>query len=81
MLVAMQYQYACNIEGPFGTGKTETVKDLAVNLARSSFVINTSSDFQYDEILKIMKGVTASGTWVLFDEFNRMEPQMMNYIT
>lgn len=69
------------MEGPFGTGKTETVKDLANALARQSHVVNTSTEFDYLDTIKFMKGVAATGSWVLFDEFNRMEVKIMNYIT
>jgi dynein heavy chain, axonemal len=81
MLLAMENRYACAIEGPYGTGKTETVKDLSRTLARSIHVINTSADLDYTEIVKFFKGVTSSGSWVLFDELNRMETGMMNFIT
>lgn len=44
-------------------------------------VLNTSVNFDYAEILKFFKGVASSGAWVLFDEFNRIERGMINYIT
>ncbi len=47
MVVAMAFQFASSVEGPFGTGKTETVKDLANALARQSHVVNTSTEFDY----------------------------------
>jgi hypothetical protein len=28
-----------------------------------------------------MKGIASTGSWVLFDEFNRMETKIMNYLT
>jgi dynein heavy chain len=46
MLVALQFNYGCSVEGPFGTGKTETVKDLARTIARPIHVINTSINFE-----------------------------------
>ncbi len=77
----MQYQFASAVEGPFGTGKTETVKDIGNNLARQNYLLNTSSNFEYHEMLKFIKGVCACGAWLLFDEFNRFEPRLMSYIT
>lgn len=44
-------------------------------------MINSSATFDYDEMLKFVKGVISSGIWVLFDEFNRIELHMMRYIT
>lgn len=34
MLMALQFQFGGAIEGPFGTGKTETAKDLSRTLGR-----------------------------------------------
>jgi dynein heavy chain len=69
------------VEGPYGTGKTETVKDLAKTHARPLHTLNSSADCDYSEILKFYKGIVSSGAWVLFDEFNRIGLQMMNYVT
>lgn len=73
MLVAMNFLYSCAVEGPFGTGKTETVKDLAAQLARQNHTINTSTKLEYNDVLRFLKGIAASGGWVLFDEFNRFD--------
>jgi dynein heavy chain, axonemal len=81
IVLALKHRYGSALEGPFGTGKTETVKDLSKTLARSIHVINTSSQIDYVEILKFFKGVTSSGAWVLFDELNRLEVPMMNFMT
>ena len=81
MLIAMNFLYSCAIEGPFGTGKTETIKDLATQLGRSNYTINTSTNLEYNDILRFFKGVASSGAWVLFDEFNRLEASMFKYIT
>ena len=56
-----------------GTGKTETVKDLAYVLGRAIITTNSIIEFDYNEIFKLMKGVTSSGLWVFFDEFNRFK--------
>jgi dynein heavy chain, axonemal len=57
------------------------VKDLAKTYARPLHTLNTSTEADYSEMLKFFKGIVASGSWVLFDEFNRQQLQIMNYIT
>ena len=81
MLVALQFQFGGAIEGPFGTGKTETAKDLSRTLGRPCQVFNASEKFNLDDVTRMFKGVASSGSWVLIDEFNRMSPDMMNQIT
>jgi dynein heavy chain len=81
MMLAMHYQFASAVEGPFGTGKTETIKDLGYMLAKQTYLINPSSDFNFGELLKFMKGIMQSGAFVLIDEFNRMGRPLINYLT
>jgi dynein heavy chain len=75
--VALQYHYGGAPEGPFGTGKTESTKDLSRQLGKLCFVMNCSADYDFAGMCKFFKGVASSGAWVCFDEFNRMEPQML----
>ena len=69
---ALHLSMGCAPQGPAGTGKTESTKDLANALARACYVINAAPEMDYMTMASTFKGLAASGSWGCFDEFNRL---------
>jgi dynein heavy chain len=44
-------------------------------------MMNCSSNFEYLSAIRFFKGLAATGFWVCFDEFNRMDPHMISMLS
>jgi dynein heavy chain len=77
---ALHLQFEESSAGSAGTGKTETVKDLAKALAIFYVVFNFSELVTVFQISNFFRVLTQAGVCSCFDEFNRINIGVLSVI-
>jgi len=80
ILQAYHYHLYSNITGPTDTGKTETLRNLTMALAKPFYVINCNTNISYDCIMQTFKGVVSCGAWVCFENFDKLRSELLSAI-
>ena len=81
VFMALRNSSGASIEGPAGSGKTETTKEIARSLGRMCFVFNCATSLSFESLLKFFKGFASGGSWSCFDDFNRVGPEVLSVIS
>ena len=77
---AFRLALGANPQGPAGTGKTESSKDLAKALGIQCIVLNCSEQITYANMAKLFSGLAQSAAWSVLDEFNRIDIEVLSVI-
>lgn len=63
--------------GPPGSGKTETIIDLAILLGQNIIRCDDVKDLTQDDLHRLFKGSILSNSLIVLDEFNTLGEQEM----
>ncbi|KAM3134143.1 Dynein heavy chain 3 [Paramecium bursaria] len=79
-LNALQLKKSGAAIGPTGTGKSETIKEMAKQAGKFCIVFNCSPLMDFIMIGKYLKGLAGSGQWCCLDEFNRINVDVLSVV-
>ena len=78
---ALTFGLGGNPFGKAGTGKTESIKALGAHLGRQVLVFNCDEALDLTSITRILIGLVKCGFWGCFDEFNRLQLNVLSALS
>eukprot|EP01022_Parablepharisma_sp_SALTPOND_P017583 TRINITY_DN2831_c0_g1_i1.p1 TRINITY_DN2831_c0_g1~~TRINITY_DN2831_c0_g1_i1.p1 ORF type:complete len:4437 (+),score=698.95 TRINITY_DN2831_c0_g1_i1:410-13720(+) len=80
LTTALRFQLGGAPAGPAGTGKTETIKDLAKSMGYCCVVTNCNPTMDHKTMGTLFSGLAQTGFWGCFDEINRLSTEVLSVI-
>ena len=80
-MLAQKYSLGGAAVGPAGTGKSETTKDISRVNGKTCIIYNCSEDFKPSTFMRLLKGLSITGLWMCFDEFNRFPISIFSVVS
>ncbi|GFR02732.1 dynein heavy chain 2, axonemal, partial [Trichonephila clavata] len=78
---ALYLNQGATLNGFRSSGKTETLKDLSVNLGKYILVINCSESLDQRSSARMLTGLAQIGAWGLFENFNFIREEIVSMIS
>jgi len=72
VLNSLHYASGVLLQGPSGTGKTESLKELARCTAKYCVIFNCSQNVDLKTMGKLLSALCYTASWLCLDEVNRL---------